>query len=297
MTTGRTLLATASWEERYVLGVRASVETEDIERAIVFYSSRYANETEPQTKELEEFCRSRGTEFAAYKFDFEDQVATLRAVEAALKSLPAGDTHGLLFDISTTPRPVLWSVLEALGAKRDTVTIRYYPGGSYGDWQTDEEGEPRLVLRRSGIMYPDQPTALVMLCGPEISRAQKMCLQYEPKSVHILRDPRADNYGEIRRLPHEYRSVAREIEFDNKDVGDANYRVLEELATKLLEAGNNVVAAALGPKLGALLLFRLSREHPEIGLGYVVSGRHNRTATTGLGTRTDIALRLGDFRT
>ncbi|NCQ62851.1 MAG: hypothetical protein GW757_02825 [Alphaproteobacteria bacterium] len=296
MANGKTLLVTASWEDRYSLGVRASVESEKVDKVVVLYSLRYANETGPITRELEVFCRSRGTQFVTKGFDFENQVATMRAVSETVSLSSIGDAPNLIFDISTTPRPVLWSALDALESMRTSVGIRYYAGGNYGSWQTDEEGEPRLVLRRSGIMYPDQPTALILLCGPEISRAHKMCLQFEPKSVHILRDPRAANYGEIRHLPHEYYSIAREKEFDNKDLSDANYHTIDKMTLDLLDAGNNVVAAALGPKLGALLLFRLSREQPEVGLSYVVSGRHNRSATTGLGDRADMDLSLKNLR-
>lgn len=294
MKSGKTLIATASWEDRYLMGVRESVQAGGIDNVVILFSSRYSTDTNFKTEQLREVCQSAGINFEQTGFDFENQVATLRTVEAVVGSALVRDAEEIVFDISTTPRPVLWSILDALGRSRDKVTIRYYPGQSYGDWQTDEEGEPRLVLRRSGIMYPDQPTALILLCGPEISRAEKMCFQFEPRIVHILRDPRAEQYGVVKHLSPEYRSISTEIAFDNKDISDSNYQKLDHLAADLLnpQAPSNVVVAALGPKLGALLLFRLSRERPEVGLGYVVSGKHNPTSTVGLGARTDIELCL-----
>lgn len=294
MTKPKTLVATASWEGRFELGMRASIDAGDIRDLVCLYSLRYQDETLPKITQLKKYCSEKGVQLSEKGFDFEDQVAALRCVEELTRSIELGASREIVFDVSTTPRPILWSILDGLSKAHENIVVRYYAGQHYGDWQTNEEGEPRLVLRRSGIMYPDQPTTLILMCGPEISRAEKMCFQFEPRAVHILRDPRASQYGTVRQLPPEYRSIVHEIEFDNKDLSEQNFRILSQLVDSLLEPSeaNNVVAAALGPKLGALLLYRLSSERPDVGLSYVVSGKHNPSATTGLGPCTDIELRL-----
>jgi hypothetical protein len=142
-------------------------------------------------------------------------------------------------------------------------------------------------------MYPDKPTCLVMLCGPEISRAEKMFNRFEPRKTLILRDPRAADYGEIKQLPDEYAGAVEEIIFDNTDVSKANLVLLADLVQPQIET-YNVVAASLGPKMGAILLFELSEQYEQVGLSYVISGQHNLSSTSGIGNSRDTILRLGN---
>jgi|TARA_R110000787_G_scaffold231546_3_gene338928 hypothetical protein len=285
------LITIASWEERFALGVGRSLSQENFTDVVCLVSDRYADETSERRTAARLLASEAGVQYEEWQFDFEDQVECYYKMSAlAQERLARADR--VVLDISTAPRTLVWMLLGALTPAGREIFIRYSQAAEYDDWQTTEEGEPRLIINRSGIMYPDKPTCLVALCGPEISRAEKMFDRFEPRKTLLLRDPRAANYGEIKRLPNDYGGTVQEIVFDNTDTSDANLSRLEELVQPQIE-GHNVVAASLGPKMSAILLFKLSQRYEQVGLSYVVSGQHNLASTSGIGQSTDLTLRLG----
>jgi hypothetical protein len=285
------LITVASWEERFALGLERSLSNEPFSNVMCLASMRYAEETTTHRKMARRHSVDSGVAFAELLFDFEDQVECYHQMVALAKDERLVTADRIVLDVSTAPRTLVWVLLGALAPANREVIIRYSQAGVYGAWQTTEEGEPRLIINRSGIMYPDKPTCLVMLCGPEISRAEKMFNRFEPRKTMVLRDPRAANYGVIKRLPVEYGGAVEEIEFDNTDVSKANLARLVDVVQPQIET-HNVVAASLGPKMGAILLFELSEQYEQVGLSYVISGQHNLSSTSGIANSTDTILSL-----
>lgn len=290
--TGDILVTTASWEERFPAGTERSLGLGSVARVLVAASERYAAETRGNRERVRRACDHASVAHEERLFDFESQVEAYRQVAGIAAQLGASPARSIIVDVSTMPRSIAWLLLGALRASHQQVTVRYSRALEYDDWQTSEEGEPKLIINRSGIMYPDLPTCLVMLCGPEISRAEKLCYRFEPKKALILRDPLAGDFGIVKQLPDDYRDVTSETAFDNKDVDEANVRRLAEIIEPY-RGDHNIVAASLGPKLGAILLFKLSEMFEGVGLSYVTSGRHNLSATRGLGEMRDVQLKLG----
>lgn len=286
------LITTASWEDRFALGVERSLSQEAFSSVVCLASDRYSSETSTQRAMAKRHAAGRNVAFVEWQFDFEDQVECYRRMVALAGDQRLATADRVVLDVSTAPRTLVWMLLGALAPAGGEIVIRYSQAAKYDAWQTTEEGEPRLIINRSGIMYPDKPTCLVMLCGPEISRAEKMFNRFEPRTTLLLRDPRAANYGEVKRLPVEYGGAVKEIVFDNTDVGDANLTRLEDLIRPQIES-HNVVAASLGPKMGAILLFKLSERHEQVGLSYVISGQHNLKSTSGIAASADLVLKLG----
>lgn len=290
--TGAVLVITASWEERFPAGSERSLGLGGVARVLVAVSERYAGETRSNRERVRRACVHAGVAHEERLFDFESQIEAYRQVAEIAAQLGAAPARSVIIDVSTMPRSIAWLLLGALRASHKQVTVRYSRALEYDDWQTSEEGDPKLIINRSGIMYPDLPTCLVMLCGPEISRAEKLCYRFEPKKALILRDPLAGNFGTVKQLPDEYRDGTSEVVFDNKDVDDENVCRLAQ-AIEPYRGDHNIVAASLGPKLGAILLFKLSEMYEGVGLSYVTSGRHNLSATRGLGEMRDVQLELG----
>lgn len=287
------LITVASWEERFALGLKRSLSKETFANVMCLASVRYAGETATHREKARQHAVDSGVAFTELSFDFEDQVECYQQMVSLAQDERLVTSDRIVLDVSTAPRTLVWMLLGTLAPANREVVIRYSQAGEYGTWQTTEEGEPRLIINRSGIMYPDKPTCLVMLCGPEISRAEKMFNRFEPRKTLILRDPRAADYGEIRKLPIEYGSAVEEIEFDNTDVSKANLARLADLVAPQIET-YNVVAASLGPKMGAILLFELTEQYEQVGLSYVISGQHNLSSTSGIANSTDTILRLGN---
>jgi hypothetical protein len=287
------LITVASWEERFVLGLEQSLSKESFSNVMCLASLRYSEQTATHRKEARQHAIDIGVAFTELLFDFEDQVKCYHQMVSLAQDECLVTADRIVLDVSTAPRTLVWMLLGALAPANREVVIRYSQAGKYGAWQTTEEGEPRLIINRSGIMYPDKPTCLIMLCGPEISRAEKMFNRFEPRKTLILRDPRAADYGEVKRLPVEYSSAVDDIVFDNTDISKSNLKQLVGLVQPQIET-YNVVTASLGPKMGAILLFELSEQYEQVGLSYVISGKHNLSATSGIGRSTDTIIKLGN---
>ena len=283
------LVVVASWEERFPAGIERSLALGGVRFVVCLASERYAGETADARRRMEKACDYAGVSHETRFADFEDQVSLHRLTGTIASMEAVVVASRVIVDISTAPRSLTWMLLGSLRRRLSAVTVRYHGALKYADWQTTEEGEPKLIMNRSGIMYPDLPTCLVMLCGPEISRAEKMCYRFEPKKALVLRDPRAADFGPIKLLPLDYSDVAEEHAFDNKLFTDENVDALERLIEPYRRS-HNVVAASLGPKLGSLVLFRLSERDESIALSYVTSGKHNFAATGGIGEMQDFAL-------
>jgi hypothetical protein len=288
---GDLLITVASWEDRFLLGLERSLSNDRISDVVCLASKRYEQETAPMRERARLGGGGSASLMTTRLFDFEDQVECYREMAQVADDPRVASAERVVLDVSTAPRTLVWMLLGFLKKRIDAVVIRYQPAAKYASWQTNEEGDPRLVLNRSGIMYPDKPTCLVMLCGPEISRAEKMFYRFEPRKALVLRDPLAAQFGTVKRLPVEYGSAVEELEFDNKDLGKENLKSLEGIVAPYLDT-HNVVAASLGPKMGAILLFKLSERQDQIALSYVISGRHNLEATEGIGEASDVELRF-----
>ncbi len=277
------LIVVASWEDRFALGIKRSLADDAVDTVICLASRRYVAKTQEARKHARYYCENANVKFDERMFDFEDQIESYRVVGRLVQEGLFQSADNVTLDLSTAPRSLVWMLLGAVKPILSQIMIRYYTAAHYDSWQTAEEGEPRLIINRSGIMYPDKPTCLVMLCGPEISRAEKMFYRFEPRKTLVLRDTRAHEFGDIKRLPEEYGDSVEERLFDNKDLTHDNIIALEGILKPYL-ASHNIVAASLGPKIGALLLFKVSDRYEQIGLSYVTSGKHNLSATKGIGS-------------
>jgi hypothetical protein len=221
-------------------------------------------------------------------FDFDDPVASYHGIKAAVSIAAAGRFTEFKFDISTARRDILWTTLSAIRQTNSSITVIYCAAGNYKGWQTEEEGDPRLVLNRSGILYPDLPTYVVLMCGIEVVRAEKLRYRFEPRGGLILRDTNVSDFGE--RQPFlAPSSTFTELEFDNKDISDTTLDYLESLLPPSEEF--NLVCGSFGPKIGAVLLDRLVERRPEIALAYVPAHRYNFQHSGGVGASFEVALR------
>ena len=285
------IIIIASWEDRFLAGFQASKAAGGLRRCIFFASKRYQSRTEALRTKLIEEARKASVEVVMPVFDFGDAIQVHQNILEAIIALRRDNIQQVTFDISTAPRHFIWGILSELSCYFKIVTLRYTKAESYGDWQTDEDMAPRLVLNSSGIIYPDLPTCLVMMCGPEVARAEKMFYRFEPRRTIILRDSEASAYGAIKTFDKSDSSGVTEEPFDNKDFSDANVARLREIIGPYV-GKYNILSSSFGPKLGAVVLFRLVQVHPEIALAYVPAGVHNPDLSRGIGEAQEFVLKL-----
>jgi len=284
MTNNKTcIVAVASWEDRFVDGAIQSLSSRGVEGFVCIFSSKYRDDTKQNREHVSKLCNKNGVAFEEYEIDFENQIPLFRGAQEVILKHSSCD---IVFDISTAPRNVLWTILYLIERLKLATTIRYYSASKYGEWQTDDEGDPRLVVNQSGLIYPELPTCLLLLCGPEVSRAEKMLYHFEPRRVYIIRDLHAENYGHVKAITNDTGANITEIVVDQKLITAEN---LQNLTTIVDEhrTDYNIVCASFGPKLGAVFLYCLRSKYPDLALGYVPSGKHNLDFSEGIGSMSD----------
>lgn len=287
----KALIIVASWDNRFYEGAKRSLEAGDISIVYCISSTGYADSTQNDRYRLSALCDQAGAMLSNFYIDFDDQVQLLYGIRILAEKLKQEEFGDLIFDISTAPRNLIWILLGEVEKFTDEVSIRYFPALSYNSWLTNDEGDPRLIINNSGVMYPDLPTCLVMLCGPDTSRAEKLCYRYEPRKIIIIRDIDAERYGDSQKLSHTLGASVEYITMDTKDVSDENVaRIIGLLDPISLDY--NIVCSSFGPKLGGIILFKISRILVDIALGYLPSGLHNMAPSTGIGEVRDQILKL-----
>jgi hypothetical protein len=281
----------ASWEDRFLAGLQAALSNGPIAEVICFASNRYQERTEKNCNVLARLSAENGSNLKLRKFDFGDVIQVHNAMHMCVTDLLSSKIDEVILDISTAPRHIVWGLLSVFSENFTRVALQYVKAKGYGSWQTDEDQDPRLVLNCSGVMYPDLPTCLIMMCGPEVSRAEKMFYKFEPRRTFILRDVDASSHGKIKKFDYSERANVTEIAFDSKDLSDKNFSILCDLVQPLIDK-YNVVCSSFGPKLGSILLFKLIQKFPEIALSYVPAGVHNPELSIGSSTIMNFSIGL-----
>lgn len=285
------LVLVASWDSRFLAGARTTIEAGGLTAVHCISSLRYSSHTQGDRDQLDQICEGHGVEILHAKIDFDDQVETLSGISGWLELSGISAQDDVIFDISTCPRNVLWLMLSCLKAKISDCSIRYFPAMSYDSWFTNDEGDPRLIFNNSGVMYPDLPTCLVMMCGPEIGRAEKMFYRFEPRRAIIIRDIHAPDYGVVANISQPMGAAIQEVIIDNKDISDSNVQRVVDLIAPL-SAEFNVVCSSFGPKLGAVILYKAAQKLDEMALSYLPSGIHNMVPSSGMQPPQDQRLTL-----
>jgi hypothetical protein len=271
----------ASWEPRWTASSAALIAENPGVALRVLYSSRYADWTADARSTVLAAARAAGASAVETEIDLEQpRTAWAAAVETA-RALQA-EVETVALDGTTMPREMTWFLLHALGELGIDVDYAYVPAGSYGDWLSKESLEPRLVLKRSGILFPDKPTCVVAMSGFDLGRLNQLVSFFEPARVEIARQvgDRYDNLG--RNAPHlsEYTRHASFFDFDGFDLSGASHAILKARIEPLL-LDYNVLLASLGPKLAAVTAFEITAELPDVALVYIPSSSYNREYSKG----------------
>ena len=184
---------------------------------------------------------------------------------------------------STTPRDIIWYFLHILHALKVETQFSYYQPESYtGDYLSRDSQKPSLVLMRSGIAYPDRKTCILVLSGYDEERLFQLKNGFEPDKMVIAKQTgeQFDNSHRNTSID-EGNSSVEEFEFDSYNLERSN---IEFLCNKIkpYTDTHNVMAASLGPKPSAVILFELTQMFPEIGLVYAPAGDYSSKYSTGI---------------
>ena len=279
------LVTFASWEDRFRIGFDRNLKKIEAKKALVFYFRSYVDRTRKNREAVNELCKKKSIEFIPVGLEIDKPAENWRMVLNAIVAT-IGECDGILIDISTMPREIIWYVFWMVEQNLRAATYVYHSPEKYGtDWLSRDPRAPRFVYKLSGVALPSAKTALIVTVGYDPQRVRRLLNWCEPvKSMIGVQSgkyfPRNDQaMGEYKILEKEYGSEIFELDAFSMDYG------LVEISDKLTSLGSsyNVIMGSLGPKLTAITLYKLQRQRDNIGLVYAPSNQFNENYSSGIG--------------
>ena len=287
MTEGKWLITVASWEQRFLLGTERLLEEHQLSGVLMLYYEEYENWTKANKEQAIKLFKGSGIHCEPTSISFNNPVRTWQTLHDRI--LQREVKSQALVDCTTMPRDTIWTSFELLRRRRIVTHYTYHRPESYSpNWLSREPSRPRLVYKLSGIANLGHPICLVITTGFDPERTRQLMWYYEPRSI-LLGFQKGEQFGNRSRNLERHKDVLREEykEFDIKEFDvDAYSRDYGE--TRLIfqidewRDDHNIIMTSLGPKLGAVALFRLHLKRPETALAYAPSGEFNREYSRGI---------------
>lgn len=280
-----TIVTVASWEPRFVLGVKRILDTYRAPRLLTYYIQEYCNQT---AKAREHLARLLG-DYPDVRHDekdvsFDEPGKTWQTLESDLGP-GSGVGRRVLVDVTTMPRDVIWGTLFWLEASSTQVRYIYNRPKAYtGDWLARDPNRPRFVFKLAGTLEIGRPTALVAVTGFDESRCRQAAEFYEPARI-VVATQRGEQYdNNVRNVGPKFSESSFVVENVQVDAfsGDHGYSTLRVYVEKLIRK-HNVILCSFGPKPSAIALYRLHREFPQTALSYIGCKEYNLKYSDGLG--------------
>lgn len=292
------IITVASWEPRFLLGIRRALKEYTTRRVVAYFFVEYSDRTEEARKSLGTFVKDHlGLTLEEIPLDFRAPRIAWRRLEKDLGP-DAGVGKRLLLDITTMPRELIWSALFWLEAAATEVQYIYNRPRTYAaDWLARDPDDPKLVFKLAGTLEFGRPTALVAVTGFDENRCRQAVEFYEP--AHVLLAAQGGQQYENNRRNVGPTFAASGIDICHIEVdafrGDHGYGVLRKHVGKLSRS-HNVILCSFGPKPSAIALYRLQREFPQCALAYIGCKEYNPKYSEGLGdvVKGSIFLQMGD---
>ncbi|MDE2822243.1 MAG: hypothetical protein OXK79_01905 [Chloroflexota bacterium] len=278
------IIAVASWEPRFLMGMRSILERYRTQRMLVYFLNEYRNVTSEPRRELNHLAEAQRIDIETREIQFSSPSSTWRALEADLASnrRPA---ERVLLDLTTMPREVIWSTLFWLESRNDQVRYVYHRPLEYGsDWLARDPSEPRLAYKLAGQLEPGRPTALVLVTGFDADRCRQAVDFFEPSRLVLATQigEQFDNAG--RNVGPRFQQTSGAVEHVDVDAyaPDHGFAALHS-SVRALSQEHNVVLCSFGPKPSALALYRLQRSHRHAALAFIGCREYNTAYSNGLG--------------
>ena len=284
------LITFASWENRFKLGFERDIEKNKTRKVLIFHFTSYEKWTQENRGTVKIKCEKNKIEYISKCLDVnkpaENWRMVLESVEDAIQ-----DRQGVLVDISTMPREIIWYVLRQIEQSSTVGRYVYHSPKNYGsDWLSRNPQSPRLVYKLSGIASPSAKTALLVTVGFDLQRVRRLINWYEPAKLLIgiqSKSPFARNNTTMpdyrNTLEKEYKNECDCETFElDAFANDRGMGVIQEKLKKL-DSTYNVIMSSLGPKLTAITLYKLQREKEKRGLVYAPSNEFSPEYSSGIG--------------
>ena len=279
------LVTFASWEDRFALGTKQLLSSQDISNLDVFYLDQLADWTESARDNVHAVAKRNGVETRSWKcFAKSPSKSWSDAAVAWFDRIEEGAR--VLVDLSTMPREVIWQLFWLLRRKHCRIDYVYHRPAGYGDWLSRDPGRPRLSYKMSGLSRLGNRTALVVTVGYDTDRVKHLIQMFEPTVTYLALqrdsiDPQ--NPTVMNKYRSDFKSISNVVTFEidayEGDYGEA--AIAEQI--RGIAVSHNVICTSLGPKLSSIALFRLHWENEAIGLAYLPANEFNKEYSHGIG--------------
>jgi hypothetical protein len=279
------VVAVAGWEERFKAGLRLDLESNAPSELVILTFEEYLRPTEGPRSEVSGFAKGSGVNYTEVRVKREP-LALWTKMRETFSGGHWANRH-VLVDISTMPREVIWWTFSSLRAAQAHVSYIYYKPREYSSsWLTRDTARPRLVYQHSGVSELGKDTCLLILTGFDADRAGQLIQFFEPRRVLMGLQSGAQFENQVRNVERAKQLLKGKAGLRCFDLdaysADHGLRAIKDALSEEL-AVFNVVAASLGPKLSAVALYRLQREHQKVALAYVPSRQFSMAYSFGIG--------------
>ncbi len=276
------LLAPAGWEERYYHGMLIDIGEFSPSKIWVPYSNEYEDRTKPYRTQIRDYAYQNKIQYIETAHDYHDSISLYKSLLVEFKNQLSRESV-VRFHATTTPRDMIWYLLHFLSEEKVHTEFSYFRPNGYGSYLSRDAKSPNLVLKRSGIAYPDLPTCILVLSGYDEERLSQLKQRYEPKVMLVGHQTGDQLENKIRNVFGSQEPTDDDIffDFDCFDPSDESVRNLCQKVDALSEQFN-IIAASLGPKPSALALFKLTQIKPEIGLVYIAANDYSSDYSSGI---------------
>lgn len=277
------LITCAGWEDRFIGGLKNSIETHDVSKVIVIVVAEFKEKTEKKIAELKGLVNK--VELLEIECSLLDDLQLWKTIESSFENRTING-ESLCVDITTMPRFIIWFFMHFLDHYGKSVEYIYFQPERYEqcDWLTSDAEEPRLVFKHSGICLPDRSTILIIQTGFDIERVNQLIYTYEPERVFLYSQVGEQFNNAIENLnKHKEHLKYQDIEYVEIDAfgGDFGFGVINDVIVRYKDECN-IIVSSFGPKPTSLAMYKLNKVHPEIGLSYVLVKNYNDQYSHGV---------------
>ena len=283
------LVTVASWEPRFLLGLRQTLQECSAGLILAYFIGEYGGRTEKARGALQQIVKENpGVRLKEREIWFSAPDDAWRLLEKELGPR-AGIEDAVLVDLTTMPREIIWSVLFWLEAAAANVHYVYHRPKEYAPgWLARDPNDPRLVYKLAGTVEVARPTALVAVTGFDENRCRQAVEFYEPARLLLAAQGGEQYENNVRNVGPSFAAGGIPIEHIEVDAfgSDHGYGALHAPVEKLTR-DHNVILCSFGPKPSAISLYRLQREFPQCALAYIGCKEYNPDYSDGLGSAID----------
>jgi hypothetical protein len=293
MENSRILITVASWEDRFIDGLKLNMNEYIPNTIYMPYFKGYASWTEENRLKAKALADKMNVELCSFELDFETPHTNWKDLEAKLNIAKSKDLKtGALIDISTMPRDIIYFVLYFLELQNIPTSYIYYIPKEYPtDWLSRNPRKPRLIYKLSGQSALGQPTALLCVAGYDKQRLYNLYNHFEPKQLFLglqeggsFKDTNMDSNQDY----FEYfanRKNCTTFQFNAYDA-EKSYPIIESYIRQNKD-DYNIVLSSLGPKPTAIYMYMLARQYPQVALSYISAKEYNRNYSSGISEKVE----------